>query len=455
MNFQAMLDAQRSFMLSGQTRDVGFRKQALRRLLASLQERENALLHALILDLGKAGFEGYATELSVVKEEILFALRRLGAWARPRKAAMPAAHFPSHAHIAPEPKGCVLIFSPWNYPLQLALVPLVAAIAAGNCAMLKPSRHSAATSRELCALIAACFPPEYILAAEGGESANEELLSLHFDHIFFTGSPRVGRIVMAAAAQNLTPVTLELGGKSPVIVDESADISVAARRIAWGKALNAGQTCVAPDYLLVHEGVKDQLCEDITKSWKEFFGDNPLASPDLARIVSRRHYNRLKALLEDGRALCGGSCGDDALRIAPTLLANIREDSALLSEEIFGPILPVIPFRNTQEALAIVRGYPTPLALYLFARDRALERHILSALPFGGGCVNDVVIHLANPRLPFGGLGESGMGAYHGKWGFDALSHYKAIVKKHSRIDIRLRYPPYKDKLALLKRLIP
>lgn len=455
MDLNNMLSIQRLFFQSGLTKNVSYRKEQLRALEYALDRYEDALLAALQADLGKVPFEGFVTEAAIVREELRFALKHLDRWARPRRTLMPAAHFPARAKVVPEPKGIALIFSPWNYPAQLSLVPLVASIAAGNCTMLKPSRHSPQTSRLLIDMLSECYPPEYVLAIEGDDDTNDRLLSLPFDHIFFTGSPRVGRIVMEAAAKNLTPVTLELGGKSPCIVDETADIPIAARRIAWGKALNAGQTCVAPDYLLVQESVHDDLAACIAQSWYEFFGDAPCSSPDLPRIVSRRHYDRLKGMLGDGIALCGGIADDERLRIAPTLICDIRPDSPLLTEEIFGPILPIFTFETLDEAIVRVRRQPTPLALYLFSRSKAAERRVVQDVRFGGGCVNDTVIHLASPRVPFGGFGESGMGSYHGKRGFDELSHHKTIVKKHSRIDIRLRYPPHGEKkLPFARRLM-
>lgn len=445
---------QRAFFNSGRTLDPDFRIEQLKRLKLALVAHEDRLLEALTADLGKAAFEGYATELGLVHEEISFSLSRLGAWIRPKRVPTPILHFPSSSRIVPEPLGLVLIMSPWNYPLQLTIAPLVAAIAAGDCAVLKPSRYSQAASAAMESMIREYFDPEYVSFFQGGSEVNTALLAERFDHIFFTGSPAVGKVVMEAAAKNLTPVSLELGGKSPCIVDETANIEVAARRIAWGKCVNAGQTCVAPDYLLVQSSVKDRLLEAIKRSIASFYGSDPLSNPEYPKIVNQKHFERLSGLLAGGKAYCGGRTDPARRKIEPTILEGAGLDSPAMQEEIFGPILPVIEFATMDEAFAVIRRFEKPLALYLFTRDPARERRVLKEVSFGGGCVNDTLVHLSNPNMQFGGVGYSGMGAYHGYRGFETFSHFKSVLRKSPGIDVPFRYPPYKGKLGLLKFLM-
>ena len=363
-------------------------------------------------------------------------------------------HFKSSSYRVPEPYGVVLIMSPWNYPFQLAFAPLIGAVAAGNCAVVKPSSYSPHTSSLIAKILGGCFPKEYIAVIEGGREANQELLNQKFDYIFFTGSVSVGRTVMEAASRHLTPVTLELGGKSPCIVHEDANLELAARRIMWGKCLNSGQTCVAPDYLLVHRDVKDRLIMAMEKAITEFFGDTPCRNPEYPRIINEKHFNRLKGLLSDGRILVGGDVNEATLQIAPTIVDQVSWESPVMQEEIFGPILPVLEFEGIHEVITAVNSRPKPLALYLFTNDKNVEKRIIKSISFGGGCINDTIVHLATSYMPFGGVGESGMGSYHGKWSFDTFTHYKSIMKKSIWPDIRLRYPPYRDKLGLLKKFM-
>lgn len=458
-----ILDRQLEYYRTGATRSLAFRRAQLRALYDAVSAHEGELSRALADDLGKAPCESYSTEIGFVLSEIRHTLSHLRGWMKPRRVPTPITAFPASSRVCPEPKGSVLIIAPWNYPVLLALSPLTAALSAGNCAVLKPSELSPNTSAVLAKLIRSAFPEEYVAVREGDVSASTELLNLPFDHIFFTGSPRVGRIVMAAAAEHLTPVTLELGGKSPCIVDRTADLGLAARRIVWGKFLNAGQTCVAPDYLLVDAAVREELIGRMKEEITRLYGPAPLESPDYPKLISPRHLDRLCGLLDGeaegsaapwGNVLVGGEADRAGCRLAPTLLDGVTLDSPVMQEEIFGPILPILTFDRLEEAIALVRRFPKPLALYLFTRDRETERRVLAELPFGGGCVNDTIMHLVNPNLPFGGIGNSGMGAYHAHAGFDAFTHYKSVLRRGSRPDIPLRYPPYAGKLRWVKRIL-
>lgn len=425
------------------------RTEKLLRFRELLREREDSLLAALRADLGKSAAEGYMTELGFALSELSFTIKHLKRWMRPRHRHSPFAVFPARSRILAEPYGLVLIMSPWNYPLQLSLTPLISAIAAGNRCMLKPSNLSPHTSEALHELVGAWLPPEEAAVVLGGREENQQLLDQRFDYIFFTGGSTVGRIVMQKAAQHLTPITLELGGKSPCIVDDTADIPLAARRIAFGKALNAGQTCVAPDYLLVHESVKPQLVQAIEQEFRRFFGGDPLKSDSWPRIISQKHYDRLMTLLQESGVQARG----DGQRIAPCLVET-SWDAPLMREEIFGPILPVISYQDLAQVLETVASLEKPLAFYLFSRDQTRIRMVLQHLPFGGGCINDTVMHLTNPHLPFGGVGASGMGSYHGRKGFETFSHEKSVLLR-GRLDPPFRYPPYNEKkLSLLKHFL-
>ena len=392
-------------------------------------------------------------ETGIVLDELRFHIRHLPGWIRRKSVSTPIAQFHAKSFIAPEPYGVVLIMSPWNYPLQLFLEPLIGAISGGNCAIIKPSAYAPNTSHILAELIGNIFPTEYIAVVEGGREENNALLSQKFDYIFFTGSVSVGKVVMAAAAKNLTPVTLELGGKSPVIVDKTADISMAARRIAFGKILNSGQTCVEPDYLLVHESVRDAFIEEYRRVIDIFFPDGDMS--DMVNIISVKHYVRKKEMLEKQKAVIGGGYNDTCRFIEPTVLVDVDTDSLVMQEEIFAPILPVLTWTDLNEAIKFVQSRPKPLALYFFTSDKNVEKSVLDSCSFGGGCINDTIIHLATSRMGFGGVGNSGMGQYHGKKSFDTFTHYRSIVKKYTWVDLPMRYFPYSDlKLKILKMFL-
>lgn len=448
-----LLLTQRAFFTSGATRPEAYRREQLKKLLAALDSFEEPLLRALYVDLGKSDLEGYETELAVLKLQLRHTLKHLHRWMRPKRYSTPIAAFPGKSRVVREPLGVVLILAPFNYPVQLALSPLISAIAAGNCAVVKPSPRAPASCEVLCRLLNETFPPDYIQAVNPPHAEALTLPSLPFDHIFFTGSPETGRKIMAAAAQNLTPVTLELGGKSPCIVDQSADLPLAARRILWGKALNAGQTCVAPDYLFLHSAVRESFLAQMRAASLAFFGPEPLSSPDLPSLVDESAFNRACALLETGKVLLGGKTDPTTRKIEPTLLVP-APGSPLLYDEIFAPLLPILPFETYADLEREILSRPRPLALYVFSKDKSLARRLFSEFPFGGGCYNDTVLHLTNPALPFGGVGNSGMGSSHGERGFLAFTHEKSLLLRESSFDPSLRYPPYQGKLSLLKKLM-
>ena len=447
-------DTQRAFFRTGATREIAFRKAQLEKLRAALVAREAAILAALKEDLGRPAEEAYTSEIGIVLAEIDAARKSVAAWAKPRRVRTPPALFPATSRVEAQPYGSALIIAPWNYPLQLALAPLVAAIAAGNCAVVKPSQAALRTSRVVAALIGETFDPQYVAAVEGGIAETQALLAERFDYIFFTGAAHVGRAVMAAAAKHLTPVTLELGGKSPCIVARDADLATAARRIAWGKFVNAGQTCIAPDFVLAHRAIRPALVARLAAELRAFYGKDPKASPDYGRIVDERHFDRLAALLRDGRIATGGQSDRARRYIAPTILEGVGWDAPIMQEEIFGPILPVLEFDDLDAEIARLQALPAPLAVYCFTSSRETERKVLGRLPSGGACVNDVFGQFLNLRLPFGGIGESGMGTYHGKAGFDTFSHLRAVVRRGNWADPGVRYPPYKTPLAVLRRII-
>jgi aldehyde dehydrogenase (NAD+) len=380
-------------------------------------------------------------ETGLVLNELSYIRKRTAKWAKDKTVPTPLAQFPSRSFRHPEPYGVVLIMAPWNYPFMLALEPVVGAIAAGNCVVIKPSAYSPATSAVMAKLIGEAFDPKYVTVVEGGRAENQALLDQKFDYIFFTGGTTVAREVMAKAAVHLTPVSLELGGKSPCIVDQTANIKVAARRLAFGKYLNSGQTCVAPDYLLVHESVKDQLASELEQNVRAFYGDGPLSCPDYVKMINDKHYQRVQGLIAGEHAVFGGTARDG--RIAPTLLDGITGDSPIMQEEIFGPVLPMLTYTDLDEAISFITARPKPLALYLFTTDKGTEKQVLSRVSYGGGCVNDTIIHLATPYMPFGGVGNSGMGGYHGKASFDTFTHYKSVLKKANWLDLPMRYQPY------------
>lgn len=440
---------------SGRTHGLTWRYGQLENLKRMLVEREQEFVVALEADLGKSAFESWLGELNIVKSEIDHTLGHLGSWVSAERVSIPLAMLPGKGRIYREPLGVVLIIGPWNYPVNLILAPLIGAIAAGNAAVLKPSEIASATSTLLAKLVPEYLDKDCIAVVEGGIPETTELLQQQFDHVFYTGNGTVGRIVMRAAAEHLTPVTLELGGKSPCIVDKNANLEVAAKRIVWGKFFNAGQTCVAPDYLLVDKEIADEFCKKLVKTIKSFYGPDPKESQDFARIINAKHFDRLVKALGDTDVLCGGENDRDNKYLAPTLVRGISEDHALMQEEIFGPILPILEVANLEEAIAFVGKRDKPLALYVFTEDKKVAQAVLSRTTSGGACVNEVIAHLSVPDLPFGGVGPSGMGAYHGKAGFEVFSHKKSVLHKSSRLDVPVRYPPYDEKkINWAKRLI-
>ncbi|MDX9972309.1 MAG: aldehyde dehydrogenase family protein [FCB group bacterium] len=433
------------------TAPVSFRREQLRALGRAIESREQDLLDALHEDLRKPPMEAYASELGFVQSDIAHTLRHLDRWTRPRRASTPLVAWPGRSRVMPEPFGVALIVGPWNYPFQLLLSPLVAALAAGNVACLKPSELAPNTSATVARLVRDTFAPDYVAVVEGGQVVSEALLHERFDYIFFTGSTTVGRAVMRAAAEHLTPVTLELGGKSPCIVCADADLEVSARRIVWGKFMNAGQTCVAPDFILADRRIKAPLLEAIQRAIRQFYGDSPRDSADYGRIVNDRHFARIVGYLPQGRIVQGGDHDVRDRFIAPTVMVDVDPAAPVMREEIFGPVLPVLEFEEIEDALALLRDRPKPLALYLFTRDRAVEEIVSAQTSSGGMCVNDVISHMLGKDVPFGGVGESGMGAYHGKAGFDTFTHYKPVLRRAWTPDFSLRYPPFKLSRRWLK----
>lgn len=452
-DFSSVLNLQRDFFASGETKSPDFRIRQLHTLKKMITGNENLLMESLYNDFRKPAFESFATELGLIISEINFAVKNLNKWVRPESVPSGLVNFPSKNYIVSEPYGNTLIISPWNYPVLLALQPLVSALAAGNTAILKPSEFTPHTSRLLAELAESFFYRQLVAVVNGGPETAQKLLQLKFDYIFFTGSTRVGRLVMKAAAEHLTPLTLELGGKSPCIVDKTANPEIAAKRIAWGKFVNAGQTCVAPDYLLVHEDIKDELLLQLEKAVTGFYGTAPEASPDYPRIVNAAHFERIENYLKDGTVVFGGKTNADERYISPTVIENIPAGAPVMQEEIFGPVLPVLTYRDAAECIETVQQHPDPLALYVFTTDEDFEEYIINGLSFGGGAVNDTVAHLGSHHMGFGGVGSSGFGAYHGKTGFDTFSHKKSIMKKPFWPDVPLRYPPYDGKLSLLKKI--
>ena len=452
MNIESILRMQRQFFDSRQTFDIDTRLQGLRRLREAILAHEEEINAALKEDLGKSASESYMCETGMTLAELSDQIRHLRRRARPRRRMSNLANFPSSARAVFEPYGVVLVMSPWNYPFMLCMEPVIGAIAAGNCCVVKPSAYSPATSAVIRTILSEVFPPEYVAVVEGGRAENAALLEQRFDYIFFTGGVTVGRLVMEKAAVHLTPVTLELGGKSPCIVTADCDLKVAARRIVFGKFLNCGQTCVAPDYLLVDQSVKEPLLALIQKEIARQYGPDPLANPDYGKIINRKHFDRLCGLINPAKVVCGGQTQPDALRIAPTLLDHVQPGDAVMQEEIFGPLLPVLTYKSLDQAVQFIQSREKPLALYLFTRNRKAERLFAEYVSFGGGCVNDTILHLSVPSLGFGGVGRSGMGSYHGRKSFETFSHEKSILKKPFWPDLPLRYQPYTN--ALYQKMI-
>jgi aldehyde dehydrogenase (NAD+) len=446
-----LLQRQRDFFRSGITKNVSWRIQKLRALKSSILLEEEHVFDALKSDLGKSRFEAFATEVSFVIQELDHAIRNIRRWARQKRVATPLAHHPATSFIYPEPYGIALIIGPWNYPFHLMIAPLIPAIAAGNCAVLKPSELAPRTSAILANLISRCFDPAHVAVIEGGPEQTQALLKEKFDYIFFTGGNRIGQIVMEAAARNLTPLTLELGGKSPAIVDWDADIRIAARRIIWGKFINAGQTCIAPDHVLVHKSVKEELIDAMRSEIESFYGKDPSRSPDYGRIINEGHFDRLSRYLEEGSIVAGGEVNQNERYIAPTILDNVSRESDVMKEEIFGPILPVLEYERLEDVISDLRGQEKPLALYFFSKSRDKQKKVLRDTSSGGVAINNVLVQITPRDLPFGGAGYSGMGKYHGKAGFDTFSNSKGVYRQTWLVDVPLKYPPYGDRLRWMK----
>ncbi len=434
--------------------DISTRKESLKKLLQAIINNEEAIIKALYDDFKKPAFEAVLTETNYVISDLKETIKNINSWAKPKKVRSSILNFPSSDYIYSEPYGHVLILAPWNYPFQLALCPLVAAVAAGNKVTLKPSELTPNTSHIISKIISETFAVKDVVVITGDATVATQLLSKRWDYIFFTGSVAVGKIVAQAAAVHLTPVTLELGGKSPCIVDETAALELSARRIVWGKIINAGQTCVAPDYILVHQKVKKEFTTYLIQEIEKALGTNPEQSPDFARIVNFKNWQRLNDLLSNETIIYGGQTNKDTLYISPTLLDEPKSTSPVMNEEIFGPILPILSFQNKTDVEKVIKSFEKPLALYIFSTNKSFTDEILQKYSFGGGCVNDTVVHLVNNRLPFGGVGHSGMGAYHGKLSFDIFSHKKAIVKRGTWLDLPIRYAPYNEKLKTIRKIL-
>ncbi len=450
----SVADTLRTSYDKGLTRPLAWRKHQLEQMVKMLEDNETAFLGALATDLGKPSVEGFIMDIAFVTGEVKSMIKKLKKWNKPERVRTPLVAMPARSRLIPEPLGVVLVIAPWNYPIQLLLVPAAGAIAAGNAVVMKPSEVSAATSALLGELVPKYMDPSAVAIVEGGIPETTDLLEQRFDHIFYTGNGTVGRVVMAAAVKNLTPVTLELGGKSPVIVDSSANLKVSAHRIAWGKWLNAGQTCVAPDYVLVDEKVRDAFVDELGKAISEFYGENPQASESYARIVSSRHFDRLTGLLR-GATLAVGGVTDEATRyIAPTVLVDVDMESQVMNEEIFGPILPVISVASTDDAISYINAHDHPLALYVFAENKKVVREVLARTTAGGVTVNGTILHLTNPNLPFGGIGESGMGGYHGRAGVRIFQHMKPVLTRGTKLDPSLTYPPYTERKEKIFRKV-
>lgn len=434
--------------------NIDYRKETLIKLLNNVIIHEKEIVQALYDDFKKPEFEAVLTETSYVISELKDTIKNIHRWAKPRKVFPSILNFPSTDYIYKEPYGKVLVIAPWNYPYQLALCPVVAAVAAGNQVVLKPSELTPKTSAIIAKIIASTFHVNHVQVVEGGVETSQDLLSQRWDYIFFTGSVPVGKIVAKAAAVNLTPITLELGGKNPCIVDETANLKLAAKRIVWGKFINAGQTCIAPDYILIKKDIKNKFVGYLKDEITAAYGSNPKESPDFARIVNSKNWSRLTSMIEPEKVVFGGQTDAESCYIAPTLIEETNLDSLIMKDEIFGPLLPILSYESEADMHVIISKYEKPLSLYVFTKNNSFAKKIIETYSFGGGCINDTVIHFSNKRLPFGGVGHSGIGAYHGSLSFDIFSHSKGIVKKANWLDLTMRYAPYKDKLATIKKLL-
>lgn len=452
MDIHEIVESEKHFFRTGVTRGVDFRIDMLKKFRKAIIENDELISAALKADLNKQPFESYMCETGLLLEEINFHIKRLKKWSKTRRVKSGIGQLPGKSYVCPEPYGVVLIMAPWNYPVQLCLMPLVGAISAGNCAVVKPSAYAPESSRVISKLIESAFPTGFVTAVEGGRDANKALLDEPFDYIFFTGSVAVGKTVMEAAAKRLTPVTLELGGKSPIIVDETANLPLAARRIAFGKVLNAGQTCVAPDYLMIEKSVEAPFIEEYKKALADFFPDGDMSG--MVRIINDKHFERVCNILDNSGSIAIGGARDAETRfIEPAVLTGAPIDSPAMQQEIFGPVLPVLPYEKLDDCIDFIRSRPKPLALYIFSENKMNQEKVLNSCSFGGGCINDTVIHLASSHMSFGGVGESGMGSYHGKKSFDTFTHYRSVLKQ-GKLDVKLRYFPYKSGKEKITRMI-
>ncbi|AJH19471.1 aldehyde dehydrogenase [Bacillus mycoides] len=454
MSISSIVNKQKEYFYKGHTRSLETRKNNLKKLYEGIQRFEDEIFQALKLDLNKSVHESFTTEIGYVLKEISFQMKHISSWSKPKRVRTALTHFGSKGKVVPEPYGVTLIIAPWNYPFQLAIAPLVGALAAGNTVVLKPSELTPNVSKVLTRMLGELFPEELVSVVEGGAEESTALLKEPFDYIFFTGSVGIGKVVMEAAAKKLTPLTLELGGKSPCIVHKDAKLDVTARRIVWGKFLNAGQTCVAPDYMYVHSSVKEQLIEALRHEIAEQYGKDALQNDNYVRIVSERHFERLCTFLQDGKPVIGGNYTKETLHIEPTVLTNVTWQSAVMEDEIFGPILPIIEYDKIEEVIETIQYHPKPLALYVFSEDRKVQEKVTSNISYGGGCINDVVYHLATPYLPFGGVGSSGLGSYHGEQSFRTFSHYKSILSQSTAFDMKIRYSSTKSALKFIRKLL-
>lgn len=449
-----LLNNQKTYFKTGKTLSVSYRKTLLKSLLNQLESREQDIIDALYNDFKKPEFESVLTETAIVIQDLKLTIKKLNKWAKPKRVFPVLLNFPSSDYLYAEPYGSVLIIAPWNYPYQLALAPLVGAIAAGNTAILKPSELTPHTSALISDIIKTVFKPEHVTVVQGGVDTSTKLLEQHWDYIFFTGSVAVGKIVAKAAAPNLTPVTLELGGKNPCIIDDTANIKLAAKRIVWGKFVNAGQTCIAPDYVLIHDSNKAAFYKAMQHEIQMAYSTTPKQSKDFARIINIKNFERLSKMLVNQNCIIGGQTDASNLYIAPTVIDEPQLDSEVMKDEIFGPILPVISYKKDSELETIILSYNKPLSLYVFSTNSAKAKQLIQKFSFGGGCINDTIVHFANHRLPFGGIGNSGLGAYHGQYTFDTFSHKKGVVKKANWLDIPVRYAPYNGKLNFVKKAL-
>ncbi|MNH90670.1 Aldehyde dehydrogenase [compost metagenome] len=449
--YSALIHKQKAYFHTHQTQSLRFRMNALNQLGDVIRKYESEIIYALKLDLNKSEFEAYSSEVGIVLKEIRFVLKHLRSWVRPKRVKTPITHIGSKSTLYAEPYGVALIIAPWNFPFQLAIAPLIGAIAAGNCAIVKPSELTPRTSEVLAKILGETFTEEYVAVVQGGVETSQALLREKVDYIFFTGGIPVGKFIMEAAAKQLIPVTLELGGKSPCIVHKDANLKLAARRIVWGKFMNAGQTCVAPDYLYVHRSIKAAFINQLKDSIEELYGAKPLDNDSYTRIVSKKHFNRLLTFLQDGQVSIGGQSNRDTLCIEPTVLTEITSDCAVMQDEIFGPILPILDYEDIEQVLREINSRPKPLALYIFSENKTIQQQVLTGASFGGGCVNDTVYHFTSPYLPFGGVGSSGMGSYHGQSSFELFSHRKSVLKQTTLFDLPFRYPHIKNGLNRIK----